>query len=258
MAAAKELSVAEKLKQLFELQMIDSELDQIQILKGELPIEVADLEDEIAGMDTRIGKLKAQIKELDQEVARHSTNIKDANLHIERYTKQLDNVKNNREFDALTKEIENQKLEIQLSEKRIKDFKGQIALKQETQDVNEKRLAQKMKDLDNKKVELATIIEKTEKEEEKLLKKTEKARKKIEDRLLRAYDKTRGSYRNGLAVVKVERDACGGCFNKVPAQVQIEIGLRKKIMACEHCGRILVDNEILNIFSEEPAEVETL
>lgn len=258
MAAAKELSVAEKLKQLFELQMIDSELDQIQILKGELPIEVADLEDEIAGMDTRISKLKAQLKELEQEVARHSTNIKDANLHIERYTKQLDNVKNNREFDALTKEIENQKLEIQLSEKRIKDFKSQIALKQETQDVNEKRLAQKMKDLDNKKVELATIIEKTEKEEDKLLKKTEKARKKIEDRLLRAYDKTRSSYRNGLAVVKVERDACGGCFNKVPAQVQIEIGLRKKIMACEHCGRILVDNEILNIFSEESAEVETL
>jgi uncharacterized protein len=253
--AAKELSVAEKLKQLFELQMIDSELDQIHILKGELPMEVADLEDEIVGLETRLSKLVAQQKESDTEVARHNTNIKDANLHIERYTKQLDEVKNNREFDALTKEIENQKLEIQLSEKRIKDHKAQSAAKQETLDATEKRLQQKNKDLDNKKVELATIIEKTEKEEDKLLKKTEKARKKIEERLLRAYDKTRGSYRNGLAVVKVERDACGGCFNKVPAQVQIEIGLRKKILACEHCGRILVDNEILNMHSEENAEV---
>ncbi len=253
MAAAKELSVAEKLKQLFELQMVDSELDQIHVLKGELPMEVADLEDEIAGLDTRITKLKAQQKESEQEVSRHNTNIKDANLHIERYTKQLDSVKNNREFDALTKEIENQKLEIQLSEKRIKEHKFAVAQKQETLDVNEKRFAQKNKDLDNKKVELAAIIEKTEKEEEKLLKKTEKARKKIEERLLRAYDKTRTSYRNGLAVVKVERDACGGCFNKVPAQVQIEIGLRKKIVACEHCGRVLVDNDILNIHSEEMA-----
>ncbi len=253
--AAKELSVAEKLKQLFELQMIDSELDQIHILKGELPMEVADLEDEIAGLETRLSKLVAQQKESDTEISRHNTNIKDANLHIERYTKQLDEVKNNREFDALTKEIENQKLEIQLSEKRIKDHRAQSAAKQETLDATEKRLQQKNKDLDNKKVELATIIEKTEKEEDKLLKKTEKARKKIEERLLRAYDKTRGSYRNGLAVVKVERDACGGCFNKVPAQVQIEIGLRKKILACEHCGRILVDNEILNIHSEEAVEV---
>ena len=253
--AAKELSVAEKLKQLFELQMIDSELDQIHILKGELPMEVADLEDEIVGLETRLSKLVAQQKESDTEISRHNTNIKDANLHIERYTKQLDEVKNNREFDALTKEIENQKLEIQLSEKRIKDHKAQSVGKQETLETTDKRLQQKNKDLENKKVELATIIEKTEKEEDKLLKKTEKARKKIEERLLRAYDKTRGSYRNGLAVVKVERDACGGCFNKVPAQVQIEIGLRKKILACEHCGRILVDNEILNIHSEEAVEV---
>lgn len=256
--AAKELSVAEKLKQLFELQMVDSELDQIHILKGELPMEVADLEDEIAGLETRISKLKSQQKEAEQEVARHNANIKDANLHIERYTKQLDSVKNNREYDALTKEIENQKLEIQLSEKRIREHKSIAAQKQETLDVTEKRLEQKQKDLDNKKVELAAIIEKTEKDEEKLLKKTEKARKKIEERLLRAYDKTRSSYRNGLAVVKIERDACGGCFNKVPAQIQLEIGLRKKIVACEHCGRVLVDNEILNIHSEEPADVEVL
>jgi uncharacterized protein len=256
MAAVKELSVAEKLKQLFELQMIDSELDQIGVLKGELPMEVADLEDEIAGLDTRLQRMKAQIKEAEQEVARHTANIKDANTHIERYTKQLDNVKNNREFEALQKEVENQKLEIQLSEKRIKEHKGIAAQKQEAFTTTEQRLTQKNKDVENKKVELAQIIEKTEKEEEKLLKRTEKARKKIEERLLAAYDKTRKSYRNGLAVVKVERDACGGCFNKVPAQIQIEIALRKKIVACEHCGRVLVDNDILNAEEILPASAE--
>jgi uncharacterized protein len=246
MAAVKELSVAEKLKQLYELQMIDSELDQIGVLKGELPMEVADLEDEIAGLDTRIQRMKNQVKEADVEAKRHEANIKDANGHIDRYTKQLDNVKNNREFEALQKEIENQKLEIQLSEKRNREHKAIAVQKQELLTTTELRFTQKNKDLDNKKIELAQIIEKTEKEEEKYLKKTEKARKKIEDRLLAAYDKTRKSYRNGLAVVKVERDSCGGCFNKVPAQIQIEIALRKKIVACEHCGRVLVDNDILN------------
>ncbi len=246
MAAVKDLSVAEKLKQLFELQMVDSELDQISILKGELPMEVADLEDEIAGMDTRLQRTKNQIKEAEVEVARHAANMADSEGHIERYTKQLDNVKNNREYEALQKEIENQKLEIQLSEKRVREHKAIVAQKQEVQSATEVRLAQKNKDVENKKVELAQIIEKTEKEEEKLSKRTEKARKKIEERLLAAYDKTRKSYRNGLAVVKVERDACGGCFNKVPAQIQIEIALRKKILACEHCGRVLVDNDILN------------
>jgi len=255
--AAKELSIAEKLKQLYELQLVDSELDQIHILKGELPMEVADLEDEIAGLETRLSKLTSQLKEAEMEVARHNNNIKDANLHIERYTKQLDEVKNNREFDALTKEIENQKLEIQLSERRIREHKTLVAQKQEALEATEARLEAKNKDLENKKVELAAIIEKTEKDEEKLMKKSEKARKKIEARLLRAYDKTRTSFRNGLAVVRIERDACGGCFNKVPAQIQIEIGLRKKILACEHCGRILVDNEIMNLQSEE-VEVETL
>jgi uncharacterized protein len=246
MAAVKDLSVAEKLKQLFELQMVDSELDQISILKGELPMEVADLEDEIAGMDTRLQRTKNQIKEAEVEVARHVANMKDSEGHIERYTKQLDNVKNNREYEALQKEVENQKLEIQLSEKRAREHKAIVAQKQEVQSATEVRLAQKNKDVENKRVELAQIIEKTEKEEEKLSKRTEKARKKIEERLLAAYDKTRKSYRNGLAVVKVERDACGGCFNKVPAQIQIEIALRKKILACEHCGRVLVDNDILN------------
>jgi len=251
---SKELSVAEKLKSLYELQMIDSDFDEISILKGELPIEVSDLEDEIAGLETRVQKLNYTIKDMDSDIGRHKANIKDSENNIVRYEKQLDNVKNNREFDALTKELELQKLEIQLSEKKIKEIKYLIGGKEETLTATQARLAQKQKDLDNKKIELAQIIEKTEKEEEKLKKKAEKARKKIEDRLLLAYDKIRSSYRNGLSVVSVERDACGGCFNKIPPQLQLEIGLRKKIIACEHCGRILVDRDIISV-GKESAEV---
>ena len=251
---SKELSVAEKLKSLYELQMIDSDFDEISILKGELPIEVSDLEDEIAGLETRVQKLNYTIKDMESDINRHKANIKDSENNIVRYEKQLDNVKNNREFDALTKELELQKLEIQLSEKKIKEIKYLIGGKEETSVATQARLTQKQKDLDNKKVELSQIIEKTEKEEEKLKKKAEKARKKIEDRLLLAYDKIRNSYRNGLSVVSVERDACGGCFNKIPPQLQLEIGLRKKIIACEHCGRILVDRDIVSV-GKESAEV---
>jgi uncharacterized protein len=250
MAVAKDQSVAEKLKLMYELQLVDSELDQIQILKGELPIEVSDLEDEIEGLQTRSAKIGSQLKESEAEVAKHNNNIKESEANIARYTKQLDNVKNNREYEALTKEIESQNLEIQLSQKRIREHQVIVQQKQETLTATDQRLALKRKDLDNKKVELAQIIEKTEKEEEKLNKRIEKARKKIEERLLRAYDKTRRSYRNGLAIVTIERDACGGCFNKTPPQVNLEVGLRKKIIACEHCGRILVDNDILNAHDE--------
>ena len=250
MAVAKDQSVAEKLKLMYELQLVDSELDQIQILKGELPIEVSDLEDEIEGLQTRSAKVGSQLKESDAEIAKHNNNIKESEANIARYTKQLDNVKNNREYEALTKEIESQNLEIQLSQKRIREFQVVSQQKQETLTATDLRLGLKQKDLENKKVELAQIIEKTEKEEEKLNKRIEKARKKIEERLLRAYDKTRKSYRNGLAIVTIERAACGGCFNKTPAQVNLEVGLRKKIIACEHCGRILVDNDILNAHDE--------
>jgi uncharacterized protein len=250
MAVAKDQSVAEKLKLMYELQLVDSELDQIQILKGELPIEVSDLEDEIEGLQTRSAKIGSQLKESEAEVAKHNNNIKESEANIARYTKQLDNVKNNREYEALTKEIESQNLEIQLSQKRIREYQVIVQQKQETLTATDQRLTLKRKDLDNKKVELAQIIEKTEKEEEKLNKRIEKARKKIEERLLRAYDKTRRSYRNGLAIVTIERDACGGCFNKTPPQVNLEVGLRKKIIACEHCGRILVDNDILNAHDE--------
>lgn len=240
-----ELTVAEKLKQLYELQLIDSEIDEIAVLKGELPIEVSDLEDEIAGLETRIKKLESVIQDMNTEAGRHEANIKEAEALILRYQTQMDNVKNNREYDALTKELELQKLEIQLSEKKIRQVNLEIQNKEGTLEATKERLEGKLKDLETKKVELAKIIEKTEKEEEKLLKKSEKAKKKIEDRLMKAYNKVRKSYRNGLAVVTVSRDSCGGCFNKIPPQLQLEIGQRKKIIACEHCGRILVDDYIL-------------
>ncbi len=242
---ATEQTVSEKLKQLYQLQLIDSEIDQIEVLKGELPMEVRDLEDEIAGLETRINRLQGSVNDFQDNIKQHKANIKEAQALIERYEKQMDNVKNNREYDALSKELELQRLEIQLSEKKIKEIGNHIANKEETLNAANERFVQKQADLDVKKVELEKIITKTEKEEDKLVRKSTKARKAIEDRLLKAYDKIRTAYRNGLAVVTVERDSCGGCFNKIPPQVQLEIGMHKKVIACEHCGRVLVDENIL-------------
>lgn len=249
------MTVSERLKQLYELQLIDSEIDQIEVLKGELPIEVRDLEDEIVGLETRIGRLGDNVKGIEDEVARHNSNIKESEMLIERYERQMDNVKNNREYDALSKELELQRLEIQLSEKKIRESQGLIVNKQETLDAALGRLDNKKKDLDTKKVELEQIIVKTEKEEDRLRKKSEKARKNIETRLLKSYDKIRNAYRNGLAVVTVSRDSCGGCFNKIPPQVQLEIKMHKKIIACEHCGRVLVDDIIMGV--KDPQEETT-
>ena len=242
-----ELSVAEKLKQLYDLQLIDSEIDEISVLKGELPMEVRDLEDEIVGLETRVGRLENNVADIEHEVSRHTANIKEAEALIERYEKQMDNVKNNREYDALQKELELQRLEIQLSEKKTRETSSIKAGKLETLNAAKERLEGKKGDLKIKQVELEKIIEKTESDEQKLIKKSEKARKKIEPRLLKAYDRVRKNYRNGLAVVPVSRDSCGGCFNKIPPQVQLEIGLRKKILACEHCGRVLVDDNIMEV-----------
>jgi predicted nucleic acid-binding Zn-ribbon protein len=250
---AKELTVAEKLKQLYELQLIDSEIDQIEILKGELPMEVSDLEDDIVGLQTRIQKIEAQAEELEKGVNSEQAKIKEAETLIERYTKQMDNVKNNREYEALMKEQELQGLEIQLADKKIRGLREEISRKEESLATAKEKLASKNKNLEIKKVELTAIISKTEKEEAALLKESEKKRKKIEDRLLKAYDKIRETYRNGMAVVTVERDACGGCFNQIPPQLQLEIGLRKKIIVCEHCGRILVDDAILEAAQPENA-----
>jgi predicted nucleic acid-binding Zn-ribbon protein len=241
---AKELSIKEKLTQLFELQVIDSKIDSLSILKGELPIEVSDLEDEIEGLNKRIDKLKDGIKNVETEVSRHQGNIKDSEALIAKYEKQMDNVKNNREFTALSKEVEMQKLEIELSNKRIGESGGQTEIKKEALSASKKRLKERTSDLDDKKVELDKIIKKTEKEERKLTKQGDAIKVNVEPRLIKAYDRLRNNYRNGLAVVTIERNACGGCFNRIPPQLKIEIGMRKAIQFCEHCSRILVDDEI--------------
>ena len=236
--------VADKLKQLFNLQLIDSNIDQIQVLKGELPIEVSDLEDEIAGLQKRINRLNDGIAEIDKEISAHNANISESTILIERYEKQLDAVKNNREFEALTKEIELQKLEIQLSEKKIGDSNRSKEVKTASLTEATEKLDIKQKNLDVKQVELEKIIEKTNKQEADLKSQSDKAKAAIEERLIKAYNRVRARYRNGLAVVTVERDSCSGCFNRIPPQLQIEIGHYKNIVACEHCGRVLVDNDI--------------
>jgi len=245
MPAVKEQSIADKLRALYALQQIDSKMGEIGILKGELPIEVSDLEDEITGLKTRSKKLETNVADVEHEINQHNANIKESEALIIKYEKQLDNVKNNREFDALTKEVELQKLEIQLSQKKIREATVTRDSKKEALDTILAKLGTRSKDAENKKVELSKIIEKTEKEEAKLLKESDKARKDIEERLLTSYDKIRKTYRNGLAVVTVARGACGGCFNRIPPQLIIEIGVMKKIIACEHCGRVLIDEAIL-------------
>lgn len=241
-----EITVADKLRHLYDLQTIDTNLDDIQVLKGELPMEVADLEDEIAGLQKRIERLRESVEETDQQSARLTGLVADAHTAIAKYQKQMDVVKNNREYEALQKEIELQTLDIQLSEKRQSEMAVQREAKQGTLDTATERLTGRQTDLERKQVELEKIVAKTEKEEKKLQKQSEAARQHIEERLLKAYDKIRGSYRNGLAVVGTARSACGGCFNQVPPQTRLEIGMHKKILACEHCGRILIDDEVMN------------
>jgi uncharacterized protein len=240
-----EKSIEEKLRNLYKLQMIDSKLDEIEIMKGELPVEVSDLEDEIAGLEIKKSKFEQSMAELKAEIEGHKEKINTSTSLIEKYTRQLDDVKNNREFEALNKEIEMQNLEIQ-----IKDIGGVETNKKEALTAVSKKLDYRKKDLKIKKDELKSIIEKTEEEEKALFEKSETARKDIEARLLKAYDKIRGAYRNGLAVVPIRREACGGCFNKIPPQQQIEIGIMKNIIACEHCGRVLVDDLIINQLEE--------
>lgn len=241
-----DLTVAEKLRHLYELQLIDSELAEIETLKGELPMEVADLEDEVAGLETRAQKTKQSVEDVKTDINKYNSSIKDSEALIIKYQKQLDNVKNNREFEALTKELELQQLEIQLLEKKIREFNITLQNRVETETGTADKLHSKQADLELKQNELAAIITKTEKEEEKLKRKSDKAAKGIEDRLLKAYNKIKKAYHNHLAVVTVTRSSCGGCFNKIPPQLQLEIALRKKIIACEHCGRILVDENILD------------
>lgn len=241
---AKELTVAEKLKHLYELQTIDSQLDEIAILRGELPVEVQDLEDEIEGLENRKAKIQGSVDELEATISKHEAAIQESQSLMERYSSQLDNVKNNREYEALVKELEMQRLDVQLAEKRIGQASKEARLMQDKLAATGERIEKKQKDLAIKQKELEEIISKTDKDEKELSKKAEKARGNIEERLLKAYDRIRHNYRNGLSVVTVERDSCGGCFNRIPPQIQLEISLQKNIIACEHCGRILVDDVI--------------
>jgi uncharacterized protein len=236
----KELSVEERLLQLVNLQEVDTKIDKIQILKGELPEEVRVLEDDIAGMTLRLDKLNEETSELDEEIANRKNAKAMAKELITRYEKQQNSVKNNREFEALTKEIELQKLEIQLSEKRATDATIKIDVKKGLLSETEEHIKTREKDLKLKRKELDKIVAETEKEEVELQKESNKAAKKVEERLLKAYQRIRSAYRNGLAVVPVLRDSCGGCFAKIPAQRQVEIRSKRRIITCEHCGRILI------------------
>lgn len=235
----------DRLRALSSLQLVDSEIDKIKTLRGELPLEVQDLEDEIAGLETRLGNLREEVVMLEKSVQKKNIEISEAESLIKKYEDQQRNVRNNREFDSLSKEIEFQNLEIELFNKKIREFNAQADEKRKLISESEAALAERQGDLENKRSELDEIISDTQKEEEILLKKHEEVQDVIEERLLAAYRRIRANARNGLAVVPVQRDACGGCFNQIPPQRQLDIKSRKKIIVCEYCGRILVDDEII-------------
>lgn len=238
-------SIEGKLRSLYELQLIDSKIDRLRTIRGELPLEVSDLEDIVAGLETRLNNVTSEVEELENQINEKKQAIKDFQSNIKKYETQQGKVRNNREYDAITKEIEFQNLEIQLAEKRTKEAKAGVAMKSELLEKSKTEFEERTKDLKVKKGELDEIIAETEKEEKELLKESENASAKIEDRLLNAYKRIRANTRNGLAVVTVDRDACGGCYNKIPPQRQLDIRTNKKIIVCEHCGRILVDGTII-------------
>ncbi len=244
MAKAKEISVEDKLKSLYKLQLIDTKIDKIKIVRGELPLEVQDLADEIAGLQTRIDKVNEEVAELEKGVSDKKNLIVESEASIVKYKEQQNNVRNNREFDSLTKEIEFQELEIELANKRVKETKAKVQHKKDSLTESVDKIAIRKEDHTLKQNELDNIVSETEKEEETLGKLSVKAEATIEERLIVAYKRVRGSVRNGLAVVSVERESCGGCFNKIPPQRQLDIRIRKKVLVCEHCGRILVDPEL--------------
>lgn len=249
-AKEKEMSVEERLKALYDLQTVESSIDKIRTLRGELPLEVQDLEDEIEGLETRMGNLDGEIKSLNDAILAKKNEIKEAGLLIKKYEAQQMNVRNNREFDSLSKEIEFQKLEIELCEKRIKEFTVELKNKKEVGESSKTLIEDRKADLAAKKKELEEIVGETQMEEDRLIKKSEQISETVPGRLLTAFNRIRKNARNGLAVVSVERDACGGCFNKIPPQRQLDIASHKKVIVCEYCGRILVDSS----FGAEDAE----
>ena len=239
-----EFSVEEKLKALYQLQTMLSEIDKIKTLRGELPLEVQDLEDEVAGLSTRIEKIQKEIEDLKASVAGKRIDIETAKASIEKYKNQQENVRNNREYDVLSKEIEFQSLEVELCEKRIREALAAEKAKNEEIERSTAALEERTKDLEAKKAELEEIVSETKQEEEKLREKAKVVETTNEPRLLQAFKRIRKNSRNGLGVVYVQRDACGGCFNKIPPQKQLDIRSRKKVIVCEYCGRIMVDPEL--------------
>ncbi len=241
-----EMSVEEKLKALYDLQKVATEVDKIRTLRGELPLEVQDLEDEIEGLETRVSNFDNEVKALNDSISGKKNEIKESGVLIKKYEAQQSNVRNNREFDSLSKETEFQKLEIELSEKRIKEFAADLKSREGVIGSSRQLLEDRKADLAAKKGELTEIVSETQVDEEKKIERISQIEKTIDERLITAFNRIRSNAINGLAVVTVERDACGGCFNKIPPQRQLDIRSRKKVIVCEYCGRILVDNEIEN------------
>jgi len=255
MAKKKELTVEERLRALYDLQLIDSRVDEIRNVRGELPLEVRDLEDEVEGFKLRLQKLEDSLTDIDNQIKAKKNLIEEAKALIKKYNEQQKNVRNNREFNSLAKEVEFQELEIQLAEKHINEFKAQIEQKKEVIDGNKERLKEREDHLKHKKGDLDAILAETEKEEKVLLEKSEEYKTKIEERLAKAYTKIRTNVKNGLAVVPIERGASGGSYFTIPPQVQVEIASRKKIITDEHSGRILVDAELAE---EQKVKMEKL
>lgn len=249
-----DLSVEERLKALYQLQTTLSAIDEERALRGELPLEVQDLEDEIAGLTTRVEKIKNDIKEFEDAVKQKKAEIAEAQASVERYKTQLNDVKNNREYDTLSKEIEFQTLEIELCNKKIREANTKVEEKTADLKATEEQIADRRQALEEKKSELDEIMDETRAEEERLKEKAKELEVKIEPRLLASFKRIRKNARNGLGIVYVQRDACGGCFNKIPPQRQLDIKMHKKIIPCEYCGRILIDPELAGIKNSAPEE----
>lgn len=244
---AKEMSVEQKLQALYELQTTLTAIDEKRALRGELPLEVQDLEDEIAGLDTRIEKIDTEIKEFQSAITMKKGEVQEAQANLERYNNQLNEVRNNREYDSLSKQIDYERLEVELCNKKIKEVTDQVAYRTNDLEIAKTEREERQKDLDEKKSELEDILAETREEETMLKERAKDLEVKIEPRLLSSFKRIRKSARNGLGIVYVQRDACGGCFNKIPPQRQLDIKMHKKIIVCEYCGRILVDPELAGV-----------
>lgn len=244
---AKEMSVEQKLQALYELQTTLTAIDEKCALRGELPLEVQDLEDEIAGLDTRIEKIDTEIKEFQSAITMKKGEVQEAQANLERYNNQLNEVRNNREYDSLSKQIDYERLEVELCNKKIKEATDQVAYRTNDLEIAKTEREERQKDLDEKKSELEDILAETREEETMLKERAKDLEVKIEPRLLSSFKRIRKSARNGLGIVYVQRDACGGCFNKIPPQRQLDIKMHKKIIVCEYCGRILIDPELAGV-----------